>query len=258
MSDFPSLLRAERAARRLSQQALAFEADVSTRHLSFLETGRARPSRAMIARLADALGLSLRERAGLYRGAGFEPPVGARPIDAPEMRAVNDALERMMRFQEPFPAAVLTASWRLERFNRGFSALMRLAGVGVAPGEDLLAITLKTPALRALIPDWTEAAAHVLRRAYADAPDAKRRAEVCALAEADPDLAGWRTAGELDASPVLTLRMEAPGASLAWISVVARFGGPSDITAQELMIEFYHPADAATETFAREHLASPD
>lgn len=257
MSDFPSLLRAERNARRLSQQALGFEADVSTRHLSFLETGRARPSRAMIARLSDAMGLSLRERAGLYRGAGFEPPVGARPIEAPEMRAVNDALDRMMRFQEPFPAAVLTASWRLERFNRGFDALMRLAGVEAAPGDDLLAVSLQSPALRALIPDWAAAGAHLLRRAYADAPDAKRRAEVCALADAEPELADWRTSGEADDAPVLLLRMEAPGVSLAWISVVARFGGPSDITAQELMIEFYHPADAATEAFAREHLAAP-
>ena len=257
MSDFPSLLRAERTARRLSQQALAFEAEISTRHLSFLETGRARPSRTMIARLADALGLSLRERAGLFRGAGFEPPVGARPVDAPEMRAVNDALERMMRFQEPFPAAVLTTRWRLERFNRGFAALMGLAGVEAAPGDDLLAVTLQAPAVRGLIRDWRAACAHVLRRAYADAPDAKRRAEVCALANAEPELENWRASPELDESPVMTLRMDAPGVSLAWISVVARFGGPADITAQELMIEFYHPADAETEAFAREHLAAP-
>ena len=258
MSDFPSLLRAERTARRLSQQALAFEAEISTRHLSFLETGRAQPSRIMIARLSDALGLSLRERAGLFRGAGFEPPVRARPVDAPEMRAVNDALERMMRFQEPFPAAVLTTSWRLERFNHGFAALMGLAGVEAGRGDDLLAVTLQAPSLRGVIRDWRASASHLLRRAYADAPDARRRAEVCALAESEPELEGWRAVADLDESPVILLRMEAPGVSLAWMSVVARFGGPADITAQELMIEFYHPADAETEAFAREHLAAPD
>lgn len=250
MSEFTDVLRAERKAKGWSQLALALEAEISPRHLSFLETGRAAPSRSMVARLAEVLDLPLRRRNALFEGAGYAPPYRARALDAPAMAAVEAALARMLEAQAPYPALAMSADWRLRRSNAPYKRMLELVGVAAAPGLDLLALILEPGPVRALIVDWETVAAQALRRCWRDAADAARRRDIAEMAQRHGAPADWRLSGPATETPVMPVTLRLGEAELSWISTVAGFGSAADITAAELMIEFFHPADARTEALA--------
>lgn len=251
---FGETLREHRAKRRMSQLELALEADVSARHLSFLESGRSQPSRAMIARLADGLALDLRARNVLLSAAGYAPAHRASPLDAESMDMVRAALEHMMRAQEPYPAIVFDRDWILRHANASFHQLVAaVGGEAIIGATNVLELMLRPGPVRDAFADWEDAAALMLQRALHDVAgwsDAgERRARIARLARAAGAPEDWRTREVRAHLPVAPLAFRFGDAVLSWITTVAAFGAPHDVTAQELVIEFFHPADEATRAF---------
>jgi transcriptional regulator with XRE-family HTH domain len=244
------LLRQWRERRRLSQMDLALQAEISTRHLSFVETGRSRPSRDLLLHLADELDLPLRDRNRLLLAAGYAPVYAERALNAPQMRAIRAALRRVLDGHEPCPAVVVDRGWNLVEANASVALLT--AGVApllLAPPANVLRISLHPDGMAPRIANLGEWRAHLLGRL-------RRQVAVTA----DPDLA--RLYDELRAYPcdqpepaielpgpadiVVPLRLRHDGRELAFFSTVATFGTPLDITVAELAIEAFYPADAAT------------
>lgn len=249
-----------RRTRRMSQLDLALAADISARHLSFIETGRARPSRAMVLRLAEALEVPLRERNVLLTAAGFAPTYPERPLADAALSQVRRALDLMLAKHEPYPAIVVNRHWELVMANGGMGRL--LGALGAAPASDgptnLIAATFAPGPLRAAIRNWEEVVRGIIMRLRREialiGPDARSR-EMLESLLADPEVAAiWSAAAELDEAPapVLPVVLEVAGARLSWFTTVATFGTPQDVTLQELMIENFFPADATTEAWAAE------
>ena len=159
------LLRAWRRRRSLSQLELALEADVSSRHVSFLETGRARPSREMVLRLAEHLDIPLRERNRLLLAAGYAPRYAERSLDEPEMAPVHQALDRFLRAHEPYPAIVIDRHHNLVSANDAFGAI--LEGVALEllePPANALRVALHPRGMAARVSNLDEWSAHLLHR----------------------------------------------------------------------------------------------
>ena len=246
------LLRSWRQRRNLSQLELALNAEVSSRHVSFLETGRSRPSREMVIRLAEELEIPLRERNALLLAAGYAPVYPERPLHAPEMDNVRQAIDRFLRAHEPYPAVVVDRYHNLLAGNDALDLL--LAGVApelLEPPANGMRVALHPQGMapRTLnLPEWS---AHLLQRV-------RREAQVTG----DPQLAGLYdelsgypgvqvapARAELDpADIVLPLRLlDTDGESeLAFFSTLSTFGTAADITLSELAIEAFYPANAHT------------
>lgn len=251
---FGDTLREHRNRRRLSQLDLALETEVSSRHLSFLETGRAQPSRTMITRLADSLELDLRSHNELLSAAGFAPAHRASALDAESMSIINDALTRMLASQEPYPAIVFDRNWTIQRANAPFRQLLAVVGVQIEEGRThVLELMLRPGPVRDSFDDWNDAASLMLQRAlhngigWSDA--AERRARVMRLAAEVGAPEDWRTREVRAHLPVAPLTFRVGDARLSWIMTLASFGAAHDVTAQELVIEFFHPADEETRSF---------
>jgi len=252
-----ALIREWRERRRLSQLDLACDAGVSTRHLSFLETGRARPSREMLLHLAEELKVPLRGRNALLLAAGFAPAYAERGLDDPELVGVRRAIDLVLAGHEPFPALVVDRGWRMLAANRAVAPL--LAGVAPAllePPVNVLRLSLHPDGLGPRIANFAQWRAHVLER-LASQVEATADAELRALAEelaAYPAPANEDAAAALDLGGVavpLQLRMQDLG-ELSFFSTTTVFGTPLDITLSELALETFLPADAHTaETLRR-------
>ncbi len=250
-----ALLREWRRRRRLSQLDLALEADVSARHLSFLETGRAKPSREMVLRLAERLELPLREQNRMLLAAGFAPAYEERTIEAPEMAPAREALERLLAAHEPYPAIVVDRGWNVVAAN-GSLALFTdcVAPELLQPPVNVLRVTLHPDGMAPRLSDYGEIRGHLLDRlrrhveVTGDAQLAALHEELSAYppppgAAADAPVAHHGLAGEI----ALPLRLRHPEAGeLAVISTVATFGTAIDVTLAELSIEAFFPADAET------------
>src|SRR5688572_19735101 len=177
---FGALLRQWRMARKMSQLALALEADISARHLSFLETGRAQPSRDMLLLLATALDVPLRERNRWLMAAGYAPIYQETALTAPALRPVQQALEYVLKQQEPYPALVMDRQWNLLRSNQGAARLLQRflepAHLQAAGQLNIMHLTFDPHGLRPWIVNWQEVAGHMLQRLQRDAvlgiPDA--------------------------------------------------------------------------------------
>jgi len=251
------MLRDWRRRRRLTQLDLALTAGVSARHLSFVETGRARPSAEMILLLAGHLDVPLRERNGLLLAAGYAPAFPQHPLDAPEMEPVRRALERVLAGHEPYPALVVDRHWGLVAANRAVGLLT----TGVAPHlleepVNVLRLALHPDGLAPSIANLGEWRAHLLDRLG-------RQAVVSgdpALAALYDELAAYPggeparpdpAAGEI-ATP---LRLRVDDRELAFLSTVSTFGTAVDVTLAELAIESFFPADAATAAYLQERAA---
>jgi len=255
-ASFAARLKWWRERRGVSQLALAGAADVSQRHLSFLEIGRTSPSREMVLRLAAALDLPLRQQNALLHAAGFAPVWRESALGAPELALVDQALDHMLAQQEPYPAFVVDRRWNLLRANQGgqrfVGFLTDTPPAAPDPARPInLADALVAPdALRPLIVNWREVALYFLRGVQADAL-ADGTAETAALLQrllAYPDVP---KIGELPAiedaqGPVLAMHFMKGGTSLKLFTTLATLGTPQDITAQEIRIECFFPADAAT------------
>lgn len=240
-------LRDWRQKRRLSQLDLALDADISTRHLSFLETGRATPSREMVLRLAERLEVPLRERNALLLAAGYAPVFPERTYEDPGLAAARAAVETVLRAHMPFPALAIDRRWILLASNAALSPL--LAGVSPELLEgpvNVLRVSLHPRGVAPRIANLAEWRGHVLsrlRRQMAESGDAEL-ADLIRELSAYPGGEAHPRAGEgLIAAP---LRLRAPEGELSFLSTTMTFGSPLDVLVSELAIETFLPADAAT------------
>lgn len=254
---FAARLRWWRENRGLSQLALAGRTGVSQRHLSFLELGRAAPSRDMVGRLAAALDVPLRQHNALLLAAGFAPRWRQRDLAAPDMAEVASALDYMLAQQEPYPAVVVDRHWNLLKSNAGAVRLVEFLVGPIAPGTAVnLADALVAPdVLRPHLTNWTEVVRHFIRSVEADAA-ADGLIETAALLERLMGYKGVRAALSLppnkaDTGPVLAMHFRKRGESLRLFTTIATLGTPQDITLQELRIECFFPLDESTETLLR-------
>ncbi len=254
---FGRLLRQWRQARGMSQVALAADAATSIRHLSFLETGRAQPSRAMVERLSAVLDVPLGDRNVLLLAAGYAPRYGQRDLAAPELAPVRRALAFILRQQEPYPALVIDPLWNVVMRNaaadRIFARFRGPAKLARAHAGNALHATFHPDGLRRFIVNWAEFAGALIQGVHRDAaisPAAARlRDELLAYPEVP---SGWRVP-ELEnggAPPLLTLRLARDGLSLAFFTTMTTLATPQDVTLAGLRIECFHPADRATEEAA--------
>lgn len=255
---FPHLLKSWRQKRRLSQLELALDAGVSQRHLSYLEQGRARPSRAMILQLSEALDVPLRDRNDWLAAAGFAPFFKARPLDDPQMNQVMGAVRMMLANHAPFPAIALDRAWNIRMANAPFEMLTAMLGADLWTGlggteRNLMRLFFHPRGIRPFVTNWTAIAPLLWHRAQreAEALGGQETKDVL-LALADYQDAETLWAAE-DAAlvPVLPLEIEKEGLRVSLFTVIATFGTAQDVTADELRIESLFPADAATERLFR-------
>jgi transcriptional regulator with XRE-family HTH domain len=247
MGDVGTLLRDWRQRRRLSQLDLALEAGVSARHLSFVETGRARPSREMVLHLAEQLEVPLRERNSLLLAAGFAPSYAQRALDDPELAPVRDALGLVLTGYEPHPAVAVDRGWHLVAGNRGVAVLT--GGVApelLTPPVNVLRLSLHPDGMAPRIANLAQWRGHLLDRL---AREAALTGDAGLVALRDELLAypGGVEHVPPDAGRVVVpLRIRAGEGELAFLSTVTTFGTAVDVTVAELSIEAFLPADAAT------------
>jgi transcriptional regulator with XRE-family HTH domain len=258
-SPFPRLLKTWRQKRRLSQLELALESGVSQRHLSFLELGRARPSRRMILQLSETLEVPLRDRNDWLVAAGFAPIFRARPLDDPQMGQVMNAVRMMLANHEPFPAIAIDRAWNIRLANRPFDILASLIGdeVWASTGggqRNLLRLVFHPNGIRPLIGNWQTIAPMLWHRARREADALGGQEMQAVLAELRPhqDAETLRVAEETALVPVLPLEMQKDGVRVSLFTVIATFGTAQDVTADELRIESFFPADEATERLFRQ------
>jgi transcriptional regulator with XRE-family HTH domain len=247
------LLRGWRQRRRLSQLDVSARAAISTRHLSFLETGRARPSREMLLHLAEELDIPLRERNTLLVAAGYAPVYRETPLEGKDMTTVRDALGQLLAGHEPYPALVVDRHWNLLLANRAVGLLTAgLPQALLSPPVNVLRLALAPSGLASRIANFDEWSGHLLSRLGREM-----------TATGDPALAALYD--ELAAYPgvstgehavphgdgadrlMVTLRLKTPAlGDLTFFSTVTTFGTAVDITLAELSIESFFPADGAT------------
>jgi transcriptional regulator with XRE-family HTH domain len=258
-SPFPQLLKAWRQKRRLSQLELALESGVSQRHLSFLELGRAKPSRRMILQLSETLEVPLRERNDWLLAAGFAPVVRARPLDDPQMDQVMGAVRLMLANHEPFPAVAIDRAWNIRLANRPFEMLVSLIGDDVwtrvgGSERNLMRLFFHPNGIRPLVTNWSAIAPLLWHRARREADALGGQEMQTVLEELQPyqDSETLWAAEETALVPVLPLEMQKDGLQVSLFTVIATFGTAQDVTADELRIESFFAADAATERLFRQ------
>ena len=253
------LLRTWRQRRRLSQLDLALEAGVSTRHLSFIETGRSRPSAEMVVLLAEQLEVPLRERNGLLLAAGHAPAYGQRDLDEPAMGPVRQALELVLAGHEPYPALAVDRHWGMVAANRAVPLLLEgVAAHLLEPPVNVLRLGLHPDGLAGRIlnhHEWREHLLARLQRQAASTHDPALRALHDELAAYPvPETDGGPPRGDLGGIAV-PLRLRGDDGPLAFLSTVTTFGTATDITAAELAIETFFPADDATRAWVARGMA---
>ncbi len=254
-SAFGSLLRDWRQRRRLTQLDLGIQADVSARHLSFLETGRSRPSREMVLLLAEELDVPLRGRNELMTAAGFAPAYTEHSLGDAELSDVQRSLNRILAGHEPYPAVLVDGSWNMLGANRSVALLTDLIDPELlTPPVNVLRVSLHPRGLAPHVLDLPEYAAHLVSRLRRQA----ERAASTGLRALLDEMVGYCRAAGLDpaAHPrdriVLPLRLRHPDQELALFSTVAVLGAPLDVTLDEIAIESFFPADDATAGYLRE------
>lgn len=246
---FGELLRTWRERRRLTQLELSLRADVSTKHISYLETGRSNPSREMVVELAEHLDIPLRERNVLLTAAGFAPAYSRTSLDAPEMQPVRSAIEQVLAGHEPYPAVAVDRYWNIVSMNA--AAGLFAAGVDpelMGPPPNVYRISLHPDGLARRVVNFAEFAHHLLARLRHDV-----------TVSVDPDLAALLE--EVEAYPtirelgrpsvehgavVVPVRLRHPRGELSMFTTIATFGTPVDVTVDELALETFFPADAET------------
>jgi hypothetical protein len=245
--------------RHMSQLALAHEADVSPRHVCFVETGRARPSREMVLLLANTHDVPLREQTALRLAAGFAPMYKETKFDAPELGQVRDALSAILRQQEPFPAVVMNRCWDVLATNdaaQRFFTFLLGARAASAPAN-VIRMIFHSAALRPYIANWESVAESLLQRMHREAVGGLRDEATAALLEevlAYPDIPRRLRQSniQIPVVPVLPVQFVKDGKSFNYFSTVTTLGTPLDVMLEEIRIECFFPIDAATERLARE------
>lgn len=240
------LLREWRERRRLSQLELSIQAEISTRHLSFVETGRSRPTPEMIVKLTEHLDVPLRERNQLLLAGGYAPRYPQHGLDAPELASVREALRLVLAGHEPYPAVVINRWWELQDANAAVAVIT--AGCAphlLEPPVNVLRLSLHPDGMAARIVNLAQWRGHLLEQV-------RRRAEQTGdvrLRELHAELAGYP--GGVDtalpaSNVVLPLRLRHETGELSFFSVAATVETAADVTVDELVIESFYPADLAT------------
>lgn len=251
-----TLLRQWREHRRLSQSDLSLQADISTRHLSFVETGRALPSRDMVLLLAESLDLPLRDRNRMLLAAGFAPLYAQSTLDSPRMAAVGAAVRRTLHGHDPFPAALVDGGWRMVEANAALRGM--LAGIAprlLHPPVNILRASLHPDGLAPRIVNlaqWREHVLYRLRRKISSTADdalGELYDELCAY---PGDIPRPGPPGE---EVVVPLRLRDGEGELSFLGATTTFGGAVDVTVSELSIEALHPADEHTARVLRSRAA---
>ena len=253
---FNTLLRGWRSRRGVSQLAMALDAGVSTRHLSFLETGRARPSRRMVLRLAAVLDLPLRERNGFLLSAGFAPRFGERPLTSAELEQAFHAVRLMLDAHEPYPAFALDRYWNIIMWNRPLAVMLADLTVDGTPIDQINALDLVfAPGLmRERLLNWEEVASAVLkrlRRQMVRAASDERLQETWKKIQASAGVADLIREGHTEETPpvLVPMRIREGDQVLTWINTLAVFGATGDVTLDELVVESFFPGDEDTRRF---------
>ncbi len=245
------LLREWRVRRRMSQLLLATEAEISTRHLSFVESGRATPSREMVMHLAERLDVPLRERNALLVAAGYAPLYRERALDDPQLAAAREAVELVLRGHEPYPALAVDRHWNIVASNGALAPLIGDASPALLTAPvNALRLSLHPEGIAPRIVNWHAWRAHLLARL-------QRQIEASAdstLVELHDELAAYPAPPDVEAAPVepmrhhiaVPLRVRTAIGELSFYSTTTVFGTPVDITLSELAIEAFFPADTQT------------
>lgn len=261
------LIAGWRRQRRRSQLDLALEAGISSRHLSFIETGRSRPSRDMVLRLCETLDVPLRARNDLLLAAGFAPAWRETPLEAEEMAGMRGILSAILRQHDPYGAVVLDRGWDVLMASAAYAALANAAAgpaglptvepfrLAARPRLNLLRLLCHPEGARRLLANWEEVAggvlARVAREVAGDPPDGPRRA-LLAEVMAEPGVADLLPGLPPDEAPlVVPVEVRREGSPLRLLSTIATLGTAQDITLRELRIEAFYPADAAAEALGR-------
>ncbi len=259
MERFTELCRHWRRFRKLSQLELAMNAQVSQRHVSWLETGKSQPSREMVVRLSNAMQIPLRDRNRLLRSAGFAPLYRESALDSAHMEPVLGALKRVLAHHEPLPALVVDRMWNIQMGNNAASRLLSLAGdanelnnkLGGGEQVNLALLTLHPNGFRKHIRNWAVAAPEFVQRLRHEAASAFdptiREGIEQIIALAGPTKS--RSLRQSELLPVLPLELQFGNVELSLFSVISTFGTPQDITTDELRIETFYPADETTSAF---------
>lgn len=238
----------------MSQQQLAIESEVSTRHISYIENGRSSPSREMVLILSSALDLPLRERNALLSAAGFAPVYRETSLSAPEMLPVRRAFEAILSHHEPYPAVVLTRAWDILTMNQAFA---RLFAFFMEPpfdpivGRNVMHSLFRPDGVRSYVANWDEVAAFLIDRLYRESilePETSESRKLLDALVAYPGVPARMREIDLAIAPrvCVTVDLEKNGTRLALFSTLTTLGTPLDVTAQELRIESYFPADPVT------------
>jgi transcriptional regulator with XRE-family HTH domain len=244
---FAPALRHWRQQRGLSQMQLGLAASVSARHLSFLETGRARPSRMMVMQLAEALNTPREARNRMLTGAGFAEAYRARSPDSADMAPVRRAVRRIIKRHEPYPALVLDRLWRILDANK--AGMLMASDLGLEIGDSVLDGLLNLPDPAEKIENWPEVAFHVLQRLNIESAYHGGLAELDAAAArfaADPQVVAYKPEFPLPA--LIPTRYRFGGQVLSLFSTFSQFGTAEDIALADIRIEMMFPADDATAT----------
>jgi transcriptional regulator with XRE-family HTH domain len=248
------LLSEYRKRNRLSQLDLSLLADVSSRHISFIETGRTKPSRSMLLRLADVMNLPLQDSNLLLNSGGYAPAYSELDLESPAMHAVRSALNLILDNHNPYPALVMDGYYNLLMSNQAQQRLMSVAleNVGELPTNNLLLALFREDMFRGLIANWEEVAGHLLRRlrkqvlAYGKPAHEALYEQILSM---DPPKNWMQPDHPQDDGPMLTLDFKMGDLTLSTFTTLSQFGTALDIGMEELLIESYFPADETTRRF---------
>ena len=256
---FSSLLKHWRNVRRLTQIELASDANVSARHVCFLENGRAQPSREMVQLLGSALDLPLEERNALHVAAGFVPPYSDRGLAADNLQPVRQALDFILRQQEPYPGIVIDGRWDVRIRNQAsarlFKAFHQSYEMEAGIANNAMHAVFHPKGLRQFIVNWDEFAGQMIQILHREvAQGSQVAAQLLEEIMAYPGLpTEWRLPRDAAASsPVMTMQLAKGDFRLAFFSTFTTLAMPTDAALQKLKIECFYPADSATAQVARE------
>mgnify|MGYP001829145186 CR=1 FL=1 len=244
-NSFGEALRLWRGQRRMSQLDLGLTANVSARHISFLETGRARPSQSMAMQLCETLEVPHSARNAFLGAAGFAPAYRRRELNDDDMAHVRAAVDWMLTRHDPFPAFALDKHWRVVKANS--SATLLLSGIGLGEGDSLLNAMLDPELMSAALENWQEVAQHMTVRLRTESAHLGGDAVLDKAVEQLTRMTGAGSHGVTGMLPaVIPARYRAGAGTLSFFSTLAQFGTPEDIAVAELKIEMMFPADDAT------------
>lgn len=265
-ASFNFALKHWRKHRKMSQLELALAADVSQRHLSWLETGRSQPSRDMIIKLSEAMDVPLRDRNQFLKLAGYASLYQERDLQEPVMEPVIGVLKDMLRHHEPYPAFVLDRQWNIKMKNQAADTLFNIMGdpdslwqdIGDAGEKNIALLTVHPKGLRRFISNWSEVAPPFIQRLKKEAMESGSNTMLNRVAQLEAYVNDSEIAQDSQSSqhqellPILPLEIDLGGPVLKLCSVISTFGTAQDITANELRIEAFYPADETTRKFFTE------